>query len=462
MHIQKRPWLCFFAFALLGLAMVEWLIFCGWGCNVICFYAAGVLLWQGLSTQTPKDWLWLCLGSCYALSFALLDQPLLSPFLALGLPLCLGLWAMGGLSAGPWAAARGFFPLKELPPLCRSLWQGLSQSKRLGRIALGAALALPLLLAAGALLASAEEAFRRLIAQLFNGLGEGFGETALKLTLALALSLYLCCLMRGCAGPAKPAPSARPQGDPLVISVMLGLLCGLYALFLGISCQALPHLFAPGGEAVLYSRYARQGFFQLCAAAALNLGVFLAVRRFPRAGRGIARGLQVLLAVLTLALIALAMIKMALYIRLYGLTLLRLYTSCFMGLMALFFLVLIASLFRPLPAGRAGAVMAAAALAALSLTDAGGLLAQANVSRYLAGDLTSLDLTQYADFPAAAAPALARAYREVRDPALLAELEGFFAVYEGRPLPSPWAGSLQARGGHALIQSLSALPPGVD
>lgn len=41
---------------------------------------------------------------------------------------------------------------------------------------------------------------------------------------------------------------------------MLGLYCGLYLLFLVISCRALPEMLRPGGAPELYSGYAGKGF----------------------------------------------------------------------------------------------------------------------------------------------------------------------------------------------------------
>lgn len=190
---------------------------------------------------------------------------------------------------------------------------------------------------------------------------------------------FPCSLASICAAStyrlnAKKPPALRPQreGDPVVLGVMLGLYCGLYLLFLVISCRALPEMLRPGGAPELYSGYARQGFFQLCAAAVLNLAVFLGVRRQRCAGRGFTRGAQTLLAALTLCLIALALTKMLLYIRLYGLTLLRLYTSCMMVALAVLFLRCWFPCTGPCPMLRLGAALAACTLAVVGLNERPG------------------------------------------------------------------------------------------
>lgn len=184
----------------------------------------------------------------------------------------------------------------------------------------------------------------------------------------------------------------------------------------------------------------------------LNLAVFLGVRRQRCAGRGFTRGTQTLLAVLTLCLIALALTKMLLYIRLYGLTLLRLYTSCMMVALAVLFLALLVSLYRPLPMLRLGAALAACTLAVVGLMNAGSLVAQANVDRYLAGDLQEMDLTQYTDFPDAAAPALCRLLAQTEDPALREEVLTLFEdALSTREHLSWWSDSLQRRQSAALM-----------
>ncbi|MBQ8537788.1 MAG: DUF4173 domain-containing protein [Clostridia bacterium] len=449
MIARKHPWLSLSLLTLWGLALCHWLLFGTWGLNVVCLYGLGALLWLGLSGPTAKGWLWLLIGCGYSLSFSLLDHWLLSPLLALGIPLCFIAWALGGLPRSGWQALVDLFPFQFSGAAFSLLGGCLRQKQKLGRIALGVGLALPILLVAALLLASAEEAFGSLFTRLFTGFGEEFPVLAIKLFFALIIALYSFCLMLRSAQPPQVAAAARPKGDSLVVSVMLGLLCALYLVFLAVSCQVLPHLI--NAQAATLSRYARQGFFELCAAAMLNLGVFLAVNRFEGVQKGWPRILSLFLAALTLLLIALAGLKMGLYIRLCGLTLMRFYTACFMGVLALFFIALMVSLFRPFPVIRLGAVMLAASLFVLGLTNAEGFIAHSNVDRYLSGDLPTLDLVQYRQFPYAAAPALLRAYEETEDPALKAALLSFLqsqAAPSSKPL---WESNRQARQAQALL-----------
>jgi hypothetical protein len=151
----------------------------------------------------------------------------------------------------------------------------------------------------------------------------------------------------GTAGLLRTASATRPDaaasflGDDVApprlgpveaITVLSGLvvLFGAFAVTQAVAA-------AGGGRHVLatrhltYAGYARSGFFQLLAVAALTLGVLLvlracadlqtswAARWFPM--------LAVVASVLTLAIDGVALHRLALYERAYGLTMLRLYSQ---------------------------------------------------------------------------------------------------------------------------------------
>jgi len=441
MTFEKHPWRFTLCFCAMGYALVHFLVFGGWGLSVFCLYALCALLWQILSPRRQRGWGWLVAGAGCSLSFVLWEQSFLWPLLSLFIPLCLVLWVTGGLPQSSRHVPGQLLPFHLLPAAFIALGAGLKERRKLGRIAFGAALSLPLLFVVSLLLASAEDAFRDLLSGLVKGLGEGFPLLAVKLMLTLLVVLYLCCLSLSEGRKNRVSAAAPTKGDPLVVSVVLGLLCALYLVFLLVSFRPLAALAAPTPG--LLSHYARKGFFELCVAAAINLGVFLTVNRFEGMKKGAPRILSLTLAVMTLLLIALACFKMGLYIRFCGLTLLRFYTSCFMAVMALFFILLAFSLFKPLPVMRLGAGMLAAALLILSLTDVGGFIASSNAERYLSGDLASLDISQYRLFPAASAPALFKVYKQTQSLSLWRELHEFFTLQPAPHFTTLWETSLQ-------------------
>ena len=107
-------------------------------------------------------------------------------------------------------------------------------------------------------------------------------------------------------------------------------------------------------EGYTYSEYARRGFFELTAISCINLGViFLANLLCKRLGNSYydkkplaLKIYNLIFSTFTIFIIATAMSKMFLYIGEYGLTRLRVYTSWFMILLALIFIIMIVSEFK--------------------------------------------------------------------------------------------------------------------
>jgi hypothetical protein len=119
------------------------------------------------------------------------------------------------------------------------------------------------------------------------------------------------------------------------LAIPLGALVALLAAFIGLQSR---YLF--GGEAFLrltgttYAEFARRGFFELVALAALTLPVLLGTQRLvdrdtPAAVRSF-RALAPTLAALVGLVMVSAVGRMGLYVRMYGLTEDRLYATAFM------------------------------------------------------------------------------------------------------------------------------------
>ncbi len=158
-------------------------------------------------------------------------------------------------------------------------------------------------------------------------------------------------------------------------------------------------------ENILYSEYAREGFFELCAVSFLNLVLLTATGMFTRRSdtgtnraHPAVRVLHVLLSSCTLVLIATAVSKMMLYIETYGLTPKRVYATWFMAVLTLVFVLVIVKQF--VPRLRLIALSMAACVgmfALLGLSDVEGQIAAYNVDRYLAGTLEEPDFAGLGD-----------------------------------------------------------------
>lgn len=284
-----------------------------------------------------------------------------------------------------------------------------------------------LLLLFGGLLTSADAAFGKLAADLipdmdFDALvGRGFlfvfvgGSTLAAAYLAAAPPRW----DRLTPGPARPTGLVE-WTIPLAV---------LNALFLTFATIQAAVLLADDRDAFLrstgltYAEYARQGFFQLVAITVLVIVVIaVAARKAPRdtaRGRAMATALLGLLCALTLVIVAVALSRLGLYERQFGLTRLRLWVHAFelwLGLVIV--LIAVAGVWRSgrqwLP--RAVAATGAAGLIALGAINPDALIAERNVERFQRTG--KIDVYYLDELSADAVPALDRLPEPLRSCAL--------------------------------------------
>ncbi len=175
-------------------------------------------------------------------------------------------------------------------------------------------------------------------------------------------------------------------------------------------------------EEFSYAEYAREGFFQLCAVAFINLAVIICMSLFMRRKTEKAplllKLLTIIYSVFTLVLISTALAKMFMYIESYGLTQKRVYSTCMMIVLAVIFVLLILKAFLPKIAVVAVSLVASLALFAfLSLGNVDGIIASYNVDRYIDGSLPTVDIEAMDELGDAAVPELVRLakYMDKRD-----------------------------------------------
>jgi hypothetical protein len=156
-----------------------------------------------------------------------------------------------------------------------------------------------------------------------------------------------------------------------------------------------------------YAEYARSGFAQLIAAAALTLAVIAAAARYAQDSR-LLRVLLGALCALTLVVLASAFTRLHLYESAYGFTRLRLAAdAAILWLAGLFAFVLIAGATRRtawLPRGVVA--LSATGMLAFAISNPDGRIADRNVDRY---ERTGrIDMSVLTNLSPDAAPALRR------------------------------------------------------
>jgi hypothetical protein len=298
---------------------------------------------------------------------------------------------------------------KEIP---RDGW-----AEHLAPVAKGLAIAFPLLLIFGGLLASADAVFSGMILRLFDWDVESLVvHCLLTAIIAWAVAGFLRGVVTG--KEMKAGAAKRPEFLWLGVTetaIILGLLDVLFLKFVVVQFQ---YFF--GGAAriqavagLTYAEYARRGFFELVGVAALVLPLLLASHWLLRKEKArdelvfrVLAGAQI---VLLFVMMVSAFQRMRLYQREYGLTELRVYTTVFMGWLAVVFVWFAMTVLRGRRERFAFGAVATGFLAigALLAVNPDRLIARVNVEHAMAG--RDLDAAYAASLSADAVPELIEA-----------------------------------------------------
>lgn len=375
-------------------------------------------------------------------------------------------WALVGILkvAGLAARATGAAPARRrMPP-------------HLAPIARGLLLAVPVLLVFGALFASADAIFATIAGNLFDWQID-FGGIVERASLAFGIAWLVAGLLAVAGGidpqmsvradrpapamqslgaaVASPAPAYPRLGETEAVTVLAAVV-GLFGLFVGLQ---LAYLFGGldtlSAAGITYADYARRGFFELVAATGLAAGLVIVLHGVvEHRGRAFV-GAALVLALLTVAILASAGLRLRLYQEAYGWTELRFYvyaTIAWMGIgIAGGSVLLPRDRLRWL--GHLVAIAAVAVLVAVNVVGAQRHVADENVARLLdparvpADGRTGLDVWYAISLgddavPAlvAALPALSVADREL----VMADLADRWAELN-RPEATGWPGWNLAR-----------------
>lgn len=247
-----------------------------------------------------------------------------------------------------------------------------------------------------------------------------------------------------------------PKRSFLEWALPLGALDALFLVFVVLQASVLfaGHGYVQRTTGLTYAEYARQGFWQLLAAAALTLVVIAAAVVFADARsqteRRVLRGLLGVLSLFTLLTVASALYRLRLYETAFGLSRLRLFTEgVAVWLGALFALILLAGVVQRVRRHLARIALAATAVGLLvfSLANPDRLIARRNVERWR--ETGRLDVRYLQTLSADAVPAIASLPEPLRAQAL-----GPVAATLARA--EPWSsGNLSRRRARSRLVHLS-------
>lgn len=387
------------------------------GLNVTLWALAGVAVLWRLSrerdAQVSRETRWLVGGAvgCAGL-LVLRDAEALAVFCLFSCIVLLGLAA--GRAARGWAVRTNFVELVAAAVRVGALialgpfgWgigaahqpappaAGARSWPRLVRTAArGTVMALPPLLVLTALLASADPVFERVLQfALLDALQPLLEHLLFAAVIAWLASGYLRAFLVGDDAIMDRVRVPRPALAPSEIAFALSLLNGLFLVFLIVQVR---YLFGGANlvevtAGLTYADYARRGFFELVAAAALVVPVLLvadwAAAEDDVRTRRVVRATSTLLVLLLIGVLASAAYRMKLYQDAYGLTEQRLYVSVIMVWLTGVLGWLAATVLRGRRRGFAfGAIVGGlACIAALHVLNPHALIARVNLGRAEAG-----------------------------------------------------------------------------
>ncbi|MGH9265598.1 MAG: DUF4153 domain-containing protein [Acidimicrobiales bacterium] len=203
--------------------------------------------------------------------------------------------------------------------------------RRPAALLFGTALALPLVVVLGLLLASADA--------VFAGFFRWWGSPVTVIVHAVLLGVGawgMAGLLRlSSSQPPPAAPDLPYRLGPVEATVVVGSLAALFTAFAVAQVVAVAggarHVLETAG--LTYAEYARQGFFQLLAVAAITLVALVGLRAVTDlsdpAHRLVFTVLGEVVIGLTLVILVVAMRRLGLYEQAYGLTMLRLFSFAF-------------------------------------------------------------------------------------------------------------------------------------
>lgn len=262
------------------------------------------------------------------------------------------------------------------------------------RILLIIVVAVPLLVALTALLASSDLVFNYALRRMIGSID--ISEFVLHvLIIAFLFPFCLSILaqtevnnrlrMHACT-PATASAAQTSQDertfDTTVAAVVLALVLVLYAMFCAIqfaflfSGRQLP-------DGYTYSQYAREGFFQLLAVVCVNLAGYALILSRVRHTAALT-GMLVVLIGETGVMLASALWRLHLYIGAYGLTWLRLESLTFMWMLIAVLILCLVRLFVPrLPLATIGFILVVVWYVALVLSNPSNVIDAYNQARQI-------------------------------------------------------------------------------
>ncbi len=278
----------------------------------------------------------------------------------------------------------------DLPATLKSFFsRGEKKSKNTIAVLVGVACALPALAIIVPLLARSDEAFSALLQKLVSN----FAEEITKIILGLAVSvIVIACVFslkynkKGC-----DFKTVNFNISKITICTFLSILSFVYVVYLVTQLAYFFSAFSsilPEGYKFTYAGYARRGFFELCAIAAINFAIiFAAVILTEKRADRIPVAVKIpasLTVIFTIIIIFTALSKMLMYMNAYALTVSRICASAFIiWLLVLYIGIFVRLFFKKLDILTTGLILALIIVSILGTSNINYRIARYNYNSYI-------------------------------------------------------------------------------
>lgn len=300
---------------------------------------------------------------------------------------------------GTMFAPIGRLALPHIPTTVRSVFAGNGTKRNtVGKALIGVLAAIPVLLIVVPLLVRADKAFDGLANLVQEDLLSLLWKVGVGILIALPTVSYCVAVQK------RPLPRPTPlQIKVIDTTILVSFLSVLSLCYLAYLFSQLAYFFSafdgllPQGYDFTLAAYARRGFFEMCAVAAINAAIIFAVLLLSRKSNEkpavAVRILCTFISVFTLIIIAAALSKMILYIGELGMTVLRIGTGTFAVLLAVMFIAIILRLYIPrVNVLKITLLTAGLLVAVLGIANLNRVVAEYNYTAYKNGKLETIDV----------------------------------------------------------------------
>ena len=273
-----------------------------------------------------------------------------------------------------------------------------NRAKPMGKVIIGIALALPVLLVVIPLLISSDEAFSGLVTMLT----ENFAFGVIKFAIGIALSSFVIAYAFSLKleKSVERVKSGFKGIDNVILVSFLTVISVCYVVYLFSQLAYFFSAFSgflPNDYVFSFSEYARRGFFEMAIIAGINLVIILTATMFGKKEKSKSVGcltkiICTFISVFTLIIIATAISKMVLYIRELGMTELRITTSAFMVFLSVVFISVILKLYiGKIQVVKTAIITAGIILSLLGIFNVKAVVANYNYNAYVSGQMKTID-----------------------------------------------------------------------